>query len=295
MDIFDECIEELQKREENFTIEVYVTKSADDTKNLITSISDDISGYYGIVLLGGDSSITELIQAPLAQNNVKWEYPPVLHLPGGSTNLLSKELHGGVSHKEILRQFSIDKTKRAGVIKLSADGDDNSSIYATHIAFHGIGTHMLTEAEKHRHGLYAVFGKPALVSIILKTVFSPPNRNESPYFALLIASTKNFAGGMDSGFGMDLFDEKLVMLHATKFNGPFRYIKDMLVNMSTGELAEQYRTSTLPDGVNIKVGEKFVFNNHDFHFILDGTTTVFQKGRSITVENVKGAVPYFVL
>ena len=154
---------------------------------------------------------------------------------------------------------------------------------------------MLTEAEKHRHGLYAVFGKPALVSIILKTVFSPPNRNESPYFALLIASTKNFAGGMDSGFSMDLFGEKLVMLHATKFNGPFRYIKDMLVNMSTGELAEQYRTSTLPDGVKIKVGEKFVFNNHDFHFILDGTTTVFQKGRSITVENVKGAVPYFVL
>ena len=132
MDIFDECIEELQKREENFTIEVYVTKSSDDIKNLIMSRSDDISGYYGIVLLGGDSSITELIQAPLAQNNVKWEYPPVLHLPGGSTNLLSKELHGGVSHKEILRQFSADKTKRAGVIKLSADGDDSSSIYATH-------------------------------------------------------------------------------------------------------------------------------------------------------------------
>ena len=84
MDIFDECIEELQKREENFTIEVYVTKSSDDTKNLIISRSDDISGYYGIVLLGGDSSITELIQAPLAQNNVKWVYPPVLHLPGGS-------------------------------------------------------------------------------------------------------------------------------------------------------------------------------------------------------------------
>ena len=115
MDIYDECIEELQMREENFTIEVYVTKRSDDIKNLV--VSKDVSEYYGIIVLGGDSSITELIQAPLGQNNSgRWIYPPILHLPGGSTNLLSKELHGNKSHKEILGQFSTEKVKRAGVI-----------------------------------------------------------------------------------------------------------------------------------------------------------------------------------
>jgi hypothetical protein len=163
------------------------------------------------------------------------------------------------------------------------------------VAFHGIGRHMLVEAEKHRHGMYSVFGTPALMSIILKTVFSPPNKDESPYFALLIASTRNFAGGMDSGFGMDLFDDKLVMLHAKQYNGPFRYIKELMINMSTGELARQYFTSTLPEGVEVKIGEKFTFKDHDFHFILDGTSTVGQKGRTVTVESVQESIPYFVL
>jgi hypothetical protein len=50
MNIYDECIEELQKREENFTTDVYVTKSSDDIKNLIFSRGDDnISAYYGII------------------------------------------------------------------------------------------------------------------------------------------------------------------------------------------------------------------------------------------------------
>ena len=92
----------------------YVTKRSDDIKNLV--VSKDVSEYYGIIVLGGDSSITELIQAPLRRNNGKRMYPPILHLPGGSTNLLSKELHGNKSHKEILGQFSTEKVKRAGVI-----------------------------------------------------------------------------------------------------------------------------------------------------------------------------------
>lgn len=303
MDLYDECIQELQKREENFTIEVHVTKSSDDVKNLVLSRDIDhvVSKYYGIIVLGGDSSITELIQAPLGRHGGRWMYPPILHLPGGSTNLLSKELHGRKSHKEILRQFSADKVRRAGVIKLSStDGDDDndsrsSIIYATHVAFNGIGRHMLVEAEQHRHGMYSVFGTPALMSIILKTIFSPPNKDETPYFALLIASTTNFAGGMDSGFGMDLFDDKLVMLHAKQYNGPFRYIKELMINMGTGELARQYFTSTLPEGVEVKIGEKFTFQDHDFHFILDGTSTVSKKGRSVTVESVQDSIPYFVI
>eukprot|EP00985_Skeletonema_marinoi_P019385 scaffold11093_cov120-Skeletonema_marinoi.AAC.1 len=123
---------------------------------------------------------------------------------------------------------------------------------------------MLVEAEKHRHGMYSVIGTPALMSIIIKTVFSPPNKDESPYFALLIASTRNFAGGMDSGFGIgiDLFDDNLVMLHAKQYNGPFRYIKELMINMGTGELARQYFTSTLPEGVEVKIGEKITFKDH---------------------------------
>lgn len=298
MDLYNECIEELQRRKENFMIEVYVTKSSDDIKSLLMqrhNMSDDISEYYGIILLSGDSSVTEFIQTPLAKNNEKWAFPPILHLPGGSTNLLSKEFHEGKSHREILSQFSSDKVKRASVIKLSESSGNSDSIYATHVAFHGIGRHMLENGEKHRHGMYAVFGAPALVAIVLKVIFSPPNIDESPYFALLVASTKNFAGGMDSGFGMDLFDDKLVMLHAKRYNGPFRYIKEMMVNMGTGELAKQYFESTLPDGVEVKIGKQFTFQNHDFHFILDGTTTVSQKGTSVTIESVPEAVPYFVL
>ena len=95
MDLYDECIEELQKRDENFYIETYVTKSSDDIKTLLERRRNDISKLYGLILLGGDSSITELIQGPMAQNKDRWTYPPILHLPGGSTNLLSKELHHG--------------------------------------------------------------------------------------------------------------------------------------------------------------------------------------------------------
>jgi len=94
---------------------------------------------------------------------------------------------------------------------------------------------------------------------------------------------------------MDLFDDKLVMLHAKQYNGPFRYIKELMINMGTGELARQYFTSTWPEGVEVKMGEKFTFKDNDFHFILDGTSTVSQKGRTVTVESVQESIPYFVL
>lgn len=88
------------------------------------------------------SSVTELIQGPLVQNNNKWKYPPVLHLPGGSTNLLSKELHNGKFHREIVRRFSADNVKHVGLIKLSSSQDSSKHtappIYATLMAFHGV-------------------------------------------------------------------------------------------------------------------------------------------------------------
>lgn len=296
MKIYDECLEELQKRKESFMIEVYVTKSSDDVKTLLEHRRDDISAYYGIILLGGDSSITELIQGPLSRSkDEKWTYPPILHLPGGSTNLLSRMLHHGKSHTEIIQQFSADNVRRAGVIKVSSgDGRDNS-VYATHIAFHGVGRHMLIGLEQHRHGLYAVFGALILPFIILKTLFFPPNKNEEPYFALMITNTRNFMGGEDTGFDIDLFDEKLLMVHLPQYRGAWHYIKTVMIDTIKGDTAKLYYDSALPEGMEVEMGTQFTVDEHDFHFILDGTTTVDLKGSPVTFTNLHGAIPYFVL
>ena len=154
---------------------------------------------------------------------------------------------------------------------------------------------MLMGLEKHRHGLYAVFGALAIPFIILQVLFRPPNKSEEPYFALLVASTKNFMGGEDSGFGLDLFDDNLVMIHLKQFKGSIHYIKTLMVKMLSGDMAKQYFEGTLPDEVEIKIGSQFTFDNHDFHFILDGTTTVDCKGSSVRMESLHEAIPYFVL
>jgi len=295
MECYPECMRALQQRKERFTIEVYVTKSSLDVQTLVEGRRSkvDISEYCGIIMLSGDSSITELIQAPLRANKGKWKHPPILHLPGGTTNLLSKELFRGKPMHEILSEFSIDTVKRASVIEVSSPG--SSPVYATHVAIQGLGRHMLMAAEGHRSGLYAVFGKIILPFIMLPMIFSPPNKNESPYFSMLIASTKNFAGGNDSGFDLDLFDNKLLMLHVVQYEGGLHYIQNVLGGMFSGDLARWYKDSKLPKGLEVKLENRFDLDDHDFHFVLDGTTTVALKGKPVSVECLGEALPYFVL
>merc|ERR1712232_1027172 len=98
-------------------IDVYATKSSRDVQTLVEGRRSkvDVSEYCGIVVLSGDSSITELVQAPLRANKGQWKYPPLLPLPGGSTNLLSKELFRGNPMDEILSEFSIPRVRRASV------------------------------------------------------------------------------------------------------------------------------------------------------------------------------------
>ena len=330
MNIYEECLEELKNRskKDGFTIETYVTKSVEDVKTLLErrrransetkDDDDDITKYYGILLLSGDSSITELIQEPLRVNDDKWIYPPLLHLPGGSTNLLTKELHSGKSYIDVLREFTKDKVKNGGLIKLSSppdskkvkDDDDKKNeegilkppptsepIYATHIAFHGMGRHMLNKMDQHRHSSYAVFGGFALLGIMLSTLYNPPNRTEIPYFALMIASTANFMGGNDSGFGMDLFDEELLMVHQIEYKGMWHYLQILMFKMGTGTLAKQYfeNRALIPKELQVQIGSDFTFENHSFHFIVDGTTTVDFQATSVCINNLPGTLPYFVL
>ena len=149
--------------------------------------------------------------------------------------------------------------------------------------------------EENRHGLYAVLGGMALPFILLRVMFWPPNKDEHPYFALGVASTKYFAGGNDSGFGHDLFDDQLVMIHVRKFKGPLHYFKHGMIKLLTGELSRQFFDSTLPEDIEIQMGSQFtITKDHDFHFITDGTTTVNWKGRHVMFQCLPETIPYFV-
>ena len=59
-------------------------------------------------------------------------------------------MHGKKSQEEILGQIAAEEVRRAGVIKLSNDGDRNNSICITAL---GIERHVLLnlKAEKQRH------------------------------------------------------------------------------------------------------------------------------------------------
>ena len=102
-------------------------------------------------------------------------------------------------------------------------------------------------------------------------------------------------GGEDSGFGIDLFDDQLIMIHLKQFLGPYHLIKSFMMKMFTGDLAKNYFESKVPSGVEVKVANQFMLENHDFHFITDGTTSVGLKGNHISVESLPEAIPYFVL
>lgn len=78
MERYPQCVESFERA--NRSVQIYVTKSATDLATLYDQI--DLKPYKVIAILAGDSSIYELVQAPLRQNNGKWPYAPILHLPG---------------------------------------------------------------------------------------------------------------------------------------------------------------------------------------------------------------------
>jgi len=108
-------------------VDVYVTKGLEDVQCL--SESKDLSEYTCLAILSEDSTIPEMVQTALL-NHGKWPHAPILHLPGGSSNVIANELFPvGTSPDEIIAGYSA--VKMGAVLK--ASGSNGASIFALQI------------------------------------------------------------------------------------------------------------------------------------------------------------------
>jgi hypothetical protein len=126
MRLFPPCLNAFLRR--LVSVEVYVTKGPEDVQCLPES--KDLSEYTCLAILSEDSTIVEMVQAALL-NHGKWPHAPILHLPGGSSNVIANELFpvGASTDEIIIAGYSA--VKMGAVLK--ASGSNGASIFALQI------------------------------------------------------------------------------------------------------------------------------------------------------------------
>jgi diacylglycerol kinase family enzyme len=289
MKMFEQVLRELEAKKQS--VEVYVTESANDMITLADQ--KDLSVYTKmIVVLAGDSSVFEMIQSPLRKNNGKWAYAPILHLPGGSSNILSAEFH----HRSTNLSDIIDKSTivRKGSV-LQSTAEDGTTRFSLQVCATGIFQRLIETLERRRHDLYAAFGPLALPLVALYVFATFPLRPMTP--PLFSCQNSDIeAEGMDLGYGVTKFTNTMSVLHVKEYKGLFDVIGHLAKNMK-GEYGKQCQEGEpFPEGIDILVTKKYELEGGGpYRFISDGTSSMALEGRKITIEVVPDAIPYCVM
>jgi len=321
MAVYGECRDAFE--ETGYRVQVVVTRSYRDMISLLeTKIGfDRIRRYKAIAVLGGDSTVAEVVQSVLRRNGGIWprDYPPVLHLPGGTGNAIAGELFGyRTSPRDIIRT-GLSKSERSSVIKVSyssSSGTPKKSVaetttttrYAIHNAFDGVQRYMLVCLDRHRHDWYALFGEISIMPMILGSIligYNRPPKQDFPYFGAYLTDFEGL--GMELGFGLARRDPYMMVIRIEEgWPGSFRFLRDVLFQFMSGRLAEQWRAGQLPDYLRITKTRKYVIRGSEFggaerrfNFYFDGGGTMSFKGTldsesSIEIEVVPDAISYCV-
>ena len=305
------------------SLDVHITTSSEEMKFLTQSalLKDHISKYKVIAIMGGDSSITEFVQHTLQTNNGKWPHAPILHLPAGTGNAISSECFGTNTSVEDIVEHGLIKSRKACVLRI-ASPSMSTPCYALHNCFDGVQRHMLETLDKSRAYLYPAFGGSIVMPIILASLFTLPKEGMKPIPYILAIVTDTEGLGMKLGFGLNRYDDQMMVLHVTKWPGPFQFLKIFQKFMS-GQLGKDFHQGNWPDWIYMEKTKEFALQpppvvdenrkdnstvdvsankNSDekntsniFHMYLDGGGIIPCQGTlTVNFKVIPAAIPYFV-
>jgi hypothetical protein len=312
---YETVLTELENNSGDFRrqVEVYVTKSGDDLMAL--AAEKDLQPYRMIAILSGDSSVFEFVQPVLFLHNGKWPYAPLLHLPGGTGNAMPSEFYNGnLDIQYIIRNATT--IRKGAVVKASNEG--GCVRYALHNCFGGIHAAMIEWTEDHR-ALLSVFGDRgwcfgvilAVLGFLLQLPFS---KTLNPIVLNVINS--DYEGkGVRLGFGVDRFDDKMVVAVGGPYSSKWELINAFVRLFTSGKRlsrdsmedddnsSKKEPSAELPYGVTANVCGKWTLPNvggghsgrqpYKLHF--DGSTALPMEGDSITLEVIPEAIPYYTV
>jgi diacylglycerol kinase family enzyme len=265
------------------TVEVYVTKGAEDLRTLSTT--KDLSKYTCIAFLSGDSTMTECMQAPFVKHG-KWPYAPILHLPGGSSNVVVNELFPtGASTTDVIAQYST--VKKGSVLKATGGG---KSIFALQIFGAGINSVLIGKLDSHRHGLYAVFGKLALMPLVLYTLFRSATTCKDPAL-LSIMNSQHEADGMNFELGLNRLDSNMSVICVSEFASGFKALS-FFTSMISGQVGKDWQAGKKRDHVDIQLTTKYTYNK-PLHLMTDGSLDVSLTAASVEFEALPDAIAFW--
>lgn len=292
MGLYDEIIRVVHHTR-RYNLRVYVTQGVGDVDTIAGRLP--LHEYDGLLLAMGDSSVYEMVQASLRNSPTGcWPHPPLLHLGGGSSNVISGEVHGWAPTSEVLRSFDLSNVRAGSVLRMRTPGNDD--VFCIHGAFSGVGFAVIDTLEGLRHTSYAAFGSSAVIPHLLATMFRYGSEHgDEPYFSTLIFNTDVEADKVDMQFGASYWDTNIVRIDI-QYTGFISYLRTTVAVFS-GKIADQWREGTLPSNVAVRVADRHVLadESHEFVFASDGTTAVPARGRTVEIECVPDALPWICL
>ena len=324
MDIYHQVLQALKKTQRD--VQVIITKSAHHLQSIATDEIDNLGDYQAIAIMGGDSTLAEFVQATLSQHNGKWplEYPPIVHLPGGTGNAIASECFGPKADVEgiINACFAPSGTaivRRASVIQVSSPNTSDPTRYAVHNVFDGVQRHMINALDRRRSDWYPAFGNLVVIPTVMASLlftYHPQelrNRKYIPHFAAINTDTEGF--GIQLGFGIDRCDEYMMVssiIDPDQWPGSFVFFKEFNVKIMKGELAKVWRKqqeaqnknqdekadeklpSWLTMGKMTKYTVEGVTPTQQFDLYFDGSGTMpFRGTLPFTIKVIPNAIPYF--
>jgi diacylglycerol kinase family enzyme len=285
MEVFPSCLKAFLLRKA--TVEVRVTKGAEDVRSLADT--NDLSSYTDIAFLSGDSTITEAIQKTFKKHG-KWPYAPILHLPGGSSNVISNELFPvGTSPADIIALYSM--VKKGSVLKATDRKEDENSIFALQVFLGGLGCGLIKVLESNRHGIHAVTGMLGMLPIILYNVFQMSTQYKDPA-VLSLFNSQHEANGINFQFGNNRLDENMAVIRVDKFDSGFQAL-GLFKSMKSGQLVKDWKAGTLKKHVDTRLATTYVHEG-PLELLADGSNAISLKADDgVTFEVLPKAIPFW--
>lgn len=288
-----EVIQEFERRNRN--VEVYCTSGSQDVMSLTSRMGGGIAEFNTIAILSGDSTIMEFVQGVLSKNKGKWPYAPIMHLPGGTSNVVCSECFGKeVTAKEIFEMETC--VKKGSVVQCSSS--DNERKYAVHVAFTGFQAFLIDRIEKSKSGiLYNTFGRLILLFLLLKAIISYHFNPSVPNLCSVFISDIENEGLVDMNFGISRFDKdaRLVSIFKKDYEG-IRSNISIMARLMKGVLGEEYKCGKVDNStVSIRVTNKWnVKLESKQRFYFDGSNAIWLEGKDIDFEVLPRSIPYYV-
>jgi hypothetical protein len=292
---FSRSIAAFEKR--GRAVEVYVTSGSEDVMTLTQT--KNLKLYKMIAFLSGDSTIMEFIQHALRENGETWPYAPILHLPGGSSNVLQGDAFGPDKEVEEVIEMALkaDCVKKANLIKCTAEGSPEAR-YGTVNGFSGIQKYLVDNLDSARSTISGPFSKTLLAMMMIWAIFSYPYRKKvAPNIMTVMIADVESGGKVDLNFGVSRWDPRgvFIVLYQSQYQG-LRSLLKALGSFMSGDLGGAYQKGerSWDKTLHVEVTNTWTAKGDDCYEILfDGSTELSVKGKEIHFEVVPQCLPLY--